>query len=76
MIKTLSCIKEQEDSSSITYSLKVRFNSIVDKEKRLRLVKTELEKDYQVKPDKLISIESFIDKKYFTYRYRVKIIKE
>jgi hypothetical protein len=72
-IKSFDCIKSQKDSSSIIYSLKVKFDSIGDKEIRLELVKAELERKYQIKTDKIISIESFVDKKYLTYRYRVKV---
>ncbi len=73
IIRSFDCLISQEDSSSATYSVKVKFDSIGDKEKRLELVKEELERKYQIKTDKIISIESFVDKKYLTYRYRVKV---
>jgi len=76
MIKTFDCIKAQEDSISTTYSLKVKFDSSGDKDKRLNLVKMELEKNCQITPDKIISIESFMDKRFGTYRYWIKVKKE
>lgn len=75
MIKSFDCVKSQKDTVLI-YNLKVKFDSIGEEEKRIELIKAELEKNYQVKTDKIISIESFPDKKYLTYRYRVKVKKE
>lgn len=75
-IKSFHFIKSKEDSISITYSAKVEFDSKGDKEKRLKLVKAELDKKHQIKSDEIISIESFIDKKYLTYRYNVKVRNE
>lgn len=75
-IKSFDLIKSNEDSISTTYSIKVKFDSSGYKEKRLELVKAELEKTYQIKTDKIISIETFIGKKYLTYFYRVKVKKE
>ena len=75
MIKSFDCIKSQKDTVLI-YNLKVEFDSISENKKRIELIKLELEKNYQVKTDRIISIESFIDKKYLTYRYRVNVRKE
>jgi len=76
MIKTFDCITAQEDSSSTTYSLKVKFDSVGDKDKRLSLVKTELEEKHQIKPAQIIAIEAFMDKRPRTYRYRVRVSKK
>jgi len=72
MIKSIDCVKSQKDTI-LTYDLKVEFDSIVEEEKRIELVKVEIEKNYHVKKDRIISIESFLDKKYLNYRYRVKV---
>ncbi|MGG7035118.1 MAG: hypothetical protein ACI7YS_07990 [Flavobacterium sp.] len=53
MIKSFDFKKLKEDSISTTYSAKVKFDLIGDKEKRLDLVKAELEKTYQIKLIKL-----------------------
>ena len=76
MIKAFYFIKVKEDSISTTWSAKVKFDSTGDAEKRLNLVKVELEKNYQIKSDRIISIESFIGKKYLTYLYTVKVKKD
>jgi len=75
IIKSYDCVIDQMDTV-IIYHLKVKFDSIGKVERRIDLVKAELEKKYQVNADKIISIESFIDKKYLTYRYRIKVKKE
>ena len=72
MIKSFDCVKTQKDSV-LTYDLEVKFDSFGEEEKRIELVKVELEKLYQVKRDRIISIESFPGKMYLTYRYRIKI---
>lgn len=72
-IKSFDCVIESEDTISVMYSLKVRFTSFVENEVRLELLKKELEKNYNVKPDNIISIEAFLDKRPKTYRYRVRI---
>lgn len=76
MIKTFDCIKVQEDSNSITYNLKVKFDSTESKENLLELVKLELERNYKIKNDKIVSIDSFIGKRYLTHQYKVKVKKE
>jgi hypothetical protein len=74
-INSVDCIKSEKDSI-IIYQLKVKFNSGGEKNKLIELVKVELEKNCQVKPDKIISIKVFHDKRYLTYRYTVLVKKE
>lgn len=75
MIKSFDCVISQEDTVVI-YHLKVKFDSNYDREKRMELLKSELKKRYQIKADKIISIESFIGKRFLTYLYTVKVKKE
>lgn len=76
MIKLIDFIQVKDDSISITWSAKVKFYSSEDKDNRLNLVKAELEKNYQIKPDRIIFIEEFMGKKYLTYLYSVKVKKD
>ncbi len=75
MIKSFDCVKSQKDTVLI-YDLKVKFDSYIDKDKRLNLVKTELEKNYQIDPAKIISIETWVGKRPRTHLYKVKVKKE
>jgi hypothetical protein len=76
MIKLFDFIKAKEDSISTTYSAKVEFDVSLDKDKRLQLVKIELNNNYQITSDKIISIQSFMDKRFRTYRYEIVVKKE
>lgn len=76
MIKLIDFIKVKDDSISTTWSAKVKFYSSGDKDNRLNLVKAELEKSYQIKPDRIIFIEEFMGKKFLTYLYSVKVKKD
>lgn len=75
MIKKFNCVKTQEDSVFVVYSLKVKFASVFKEEKRLSLVKTELVEKFQIDANNIISIESYLGKKYLTYLYRLKVKK-
>jgi uncharacterized alkaline shock family protein YloU len=74
-IQSFKYIKEKEDSISIIYYVRVKFNSSIKKNQQLELVKEELKKMLQVKADQIYVNELFIDKHYRTYRYRIKILK-
>jgi len=75
MIKSFECVKSQKDTVLI-YNLKVKFDSYIDKDERLNLVKTELEKNYQINPAKIISVETWIGKHPRTHLYTVKVKEE
>ncbi len=58
-----------------SYNLKIKFNTYLNKNERLRLIKKELERNYNVDTSKIISINSWISKYPKTYLFRVKIEK-
>lgn len=73
-IKTLECEKLEKDTV-IIYNLKIKFNTYLNKNERLRLIKKELERNYNIDSSKIISIDSWIGKYPKTYLFRVKIEK-
>lgn len=74
MIKSFECLKSTKDTV-IIYHLKVKFDSSIDRENRMVLVKKELQKNYQIEHDKIISVETWLTKHPRVHLYSVKIKK-
>lgn len=75
IIKKFECTKVKEDSVSATYSVRATLSPPGDRDRRLNLVKNELEKKYQITPSGIISIESWTPKVYGTFPYRIVVRK-
>lgn len=77
MIKSFKCIESKlsQDSIFINYTFQLRLGSSLKKEARNTFIKTEMEKRYQIKPNDIVEIESFLGKRPNTYFYRVKVRK-
>jgi hypothetical protein len=61
-----------KDSISIC-NLKVKFDSMYNEEKRIESVFKKLDEDYIKTKYKVISVEEFMDKRFLTFRYRIKL---
>jgi hypothetical protein len=65
-------LKQLGEDSFSTCNLKVKFDSFYNEEKRIELVFEKLDKDHIKTKYQVISVEEFIDKRYLTFRYRIK----
>ena len=75
MFKSFDCLKSYEDSFVTVYSLKIRLHQQIDNDSRINIVKTELNKRFHVQSNKILQIETLGSKKYRTYQYNVRVVK-
>jgi hypothetical protein len=74
IIKSFECTETYEaESCIIVYDIKVAFKSNTTDSVRLDLVKMELNKRYQIDKDNIISIQSWLGKRFRTFLYTIKV---
>jgi hypothetical protein len=75
IIKKINCSRVEEDSISLNYIVDVKFDSPLMAEKRMDLIKAEVERICHILPGQIIAIREFGAKRPWTYRYKIQVKK-
>lgn len=75
ILKSFDCVQSYEDSFVTVYSLRISLGQQMDSDSRINIVKTELNKRFQIQSNKILQINTLGSKKFRTYQYNVRVAK-